>query len=351
MKKICIIGAGLFGTTLALVLAKNKNIKIDLYDKKSDILSDTSLKNQQRFHLGYHYPRSKKTVSEIKQSSVDFIRFYGNNIFGSTQNIYAISNKSSKLNFSQYCKKLNYLGLKVVKKNYTFFSNLIENSIITNEKNLDYFKIKDIIKKKIKESSKINLKLKNTVTKKDIVNYDKVIICTYSNNNYLLKKLGVNQNILMKKRYELVEKIVVKMPKELKTKSVVILDGNFLNFDPFIGTNYHLLSSVKESKVEIIKSIFPSFKNIKKKYLKNNFIKDIKNSNFKNFIKFGKEFVPLIAKARYIKSTYVTRCVDISKNSQNRKTTLKFYGDKIITVFSGKWNNCVSVSERINKLI
>ena len=75
MKKICIVGAGLFGTTLALVLSRNKNIKIDIYEKNSDIMDETSLKNQQRFHLGYHYPRTKKTVYEIKKSSIEFLNF------------------------------------------------------------------------------------------------------------------------------------------------------------------------------------------------------------------------------------------------------------------------------------
>ena len=42
MKKICIVGAGLFGTTLALMLAKDKKNHIDLYEKKKDILSETS---------------------------------------------------------------------------------------------------------------------------------------------------------------------------------------------------------------------------------------------------------------------------------------------------------------------
>ena len=66
MKKICIVGAGLFGTTLSLILSKNKNFEIDIFEKNDDILCETSLKNQQRFHLGYHYPRSEKTVREIK---------------------------------------------------------------------------------------------------------------------------------------------------------------------------------------------------------------------------------------------------------------------------------------------
>jgi D-amino-acid oxidase len=351
MKNICIVGAGIFGTTLALILSENKDFKIDLYEKNNDILSETSLKNQQRFHLGYHYPRSKKTILEIKNSSKDFNKFYGNKFYGHTKNIYAISKTKSKLNFDEYCKKLNFLGLETKKKKFDIFSDLVDESIITDEKILNYFKFKKMIKKKLIRVKNINLKLKKTISKKNLSEYDKVIVCTYSNNNILLSKLGILNSKLKKKRYELVEKIVVKMPKELKTISAVILDGNFLNFDPYIGTNYHLLSVVKEAKIEIIKKKFPNFNNFKKRYLKYKFIKDEKNSNFKNFIKFGQKFVPLLSKARYVSSTYVVRCIDISKNNQNRNTIIQRYGNKIITVFSGKWNNCVKVSKQIKKLI
>lgn len=351
MKKICIVGAGIFGTTLALILSKNKNLIIDLYEKNKDILSETSLKNQQRFHLGYHYPRSKKTILEIKSSAVAFNKFYGINFYGNTKNIYAISKKKSKLDFKKYCKKLNTFGLETKKKNFNIFSDLIEGSIITKEKILNYFKFKAAVKKKLKSNKKINLKLKKKFTKSNLDNYHKVIVCTYSNNNSLLRDFGIKSSILIKKRYELVEKIVVKMPETLKKTSLVILDGNFLNFDPFIGTNYHLLSVVKKSKIEIIEKKFPNFKNFKKNYLKYEFINDLKNSNFNNFIKFGKKFVPALSEAKYIKSTYVVRCVDISKNNQSRNTNIKQYGDKIITVFSGKWNNCVKVSKQISKLI
>ena len=109
MKKICIVGAGLFGTTLSLILSKNKNFEIDIFEKNNDILCETSLKNQQRFHLGYHYPRSEKTVREIKKSSNDFTKFYGKNIFGKTNNIYGISDIESKLTYKQYSKIIKKL--------------------------------------------------------------------------------------------------------------------------------------------------------------------------------------------------------------------------------------------------
>ena len=351
MKKICIVGAGLFGTTLALMLAKDKKNHIDLYEKKKDILSETSLKNQQRFHLGYHYPRSKKTVLEIKSSSVDFKKFYGTKFFGNTKNIYAIAKKNSKMNFYNYCKKMNSMGLKTNKKFFDIFSDQIENSIITNEKILNHFEIKKLISKKIKDAKNINLKLSKTILKKNLDNYNKVIICAYANNNNILDKLGIKTLILKKKRYELVEKIVVEMPVRLKKMSVVILDGNFLNFDPYLGTKYHLLSAVKESKIEILKKKFPNFESPEKKYLKFKFVKNIKNSNFKRFIKLGEKFIPLLSKAKYIKSASVVRCVDISKYNQDRNTSIRLYGNKIISVFSGKWNNCVKVSKQISTLI
>ncbi len=309
------------------------------------------MKNQQRFHLGYHYPRSKQTVYEIKDSSNDFTKFYGKKIFGNTQNIYAVSNIKSKINFNEYCRKIKKFNLKVRKKKINIFSPKITDSIITNERNLNYFKLKKIIKNKIKNSKNINLKLGKTISKKNLNDYNKVVLCAYSNNNLLLNKLGFKKTQLQKKRYELVEKIVVKLPKKLKKISLVILDGNFLNFDPFIGTKYHLLSVVKESKIEIKKGKFPNFENPKKRFLKYEFVKNLKQSNFRKFINFGEKFVPLLSQAKYIKSCYVIRCVNTSKNNQERKTKLNFYGKKIITVFSGKWSNCAKISKQLTKII
>ena len=52
-------------------------------------------------------------------------------------------------------------------------------------------------------------------------------------------------------RYELVEKILVKLPKKYQKLSCVVIDGKFLCIDPYIGTNLHLLSHVKFSKIAV----------------------------------------------------------------------------------------------------
>ena len=46
----------------------------------------------------------------------------------------------------------------------------------------------------------------------------------------------------------------------------MVLDGKFVSLDPYLGSNYHLLSDVKNSKLEITENYYPSFKSFKKIY-------------------------------------------------------------------------------------
>ena len=146
-KKIAIVGAGLFGCTISLILSKKYDV--DLYEKKSDILNEASMCNQFRFHNGFHYPRSVKTVNEIKISNKAFIKFYGKDVFGITKNYYSVAKNLSLTDYSQYLtflkrNKLNFTE----KKNCKHMSSEIEGTILSDEKILNYFKIKKKIRKK-----------------------------------------------------------------------------------------------------------------------------------------------------------------------------------------------------------
>ena len=125
--------------------------KVDLYERKPDILNEASMCNQFRFHLGYHYPRSVKTVNEIKKSNRDFIKFYGSNIFGATKNYYGIAKNRGFTSYAKYINflKKNNLKFKIV-NNSKHTSSKIEGTLICEEKILNYFKIKKKNKKKNK---------------------------------------------------------------------------------------------------------------------------------------------------------------------------------------------------------
>ena len=78
MKRIAIVGSGFFGLSLAIKLSKK--FSVDVFEKKGVILGGASKANQLRYHLGYHYPRSYKTLKEVQIMHRSFERFFGKSV-------------------------------------------------------------------------------------------------------------------------------------------------------------------------------------------------------------------------------------------------------------------------------
>ena len=82
----------------------------------------------------------------------------------------------------------------------------------------------------------------------------------------------------------------------------MVLDGQFVCVDPYLGTGYHLLSDNLNSKLEVIESIFPKFKNKKKKFINKEAFPCLKISNYRKFILNGANYLPFLKNAKYVKS-------------------------------------------------
>ena len=346
--KIAVVGAGFFGSLISIKISELKNVDVDLYEKKNDLLLSASGKNQMRAHSGYHYPRSNETVKEIQNSMKIFENFFPKNIFEKTTNYYSIAKKNSKTNSHQYVNflKKNKLSFKQINDFKYFQKKSIDKIFKVKEKIINIFKVRAFLKKKIKQN-RINLFLNKEFTKDRINNYDYIFYATYNENNFNIKNFSKK---IKKKKFELVEKILVKMPKYFDKKSIVVLDGYFVCIDPYLGTNLHLLSDVKFSKIERQYKKFPKFKSNLKKYLNNNLIKNIRKSNFKKFIKNSSKYLPILKDAKYFGSFYVVRSIDKDKNDK-RTTNISKINNKIYTIYSGKWINSVTTSNKIKSIL
>jgi len=347
-KKIAIVGAGIFGCTLALILSKKFDVY--LFEKKNDILNEASKMNQFRFHLGFHYPRSFKTINEIQHHYKDFLKFYGKDIYGQSKNYYSMAKYNSKTSFEKYLKilKKNKLFYKRIYKS-DYVSDKIKGLILTDEKVLNYFKLKKKIYRLLK-LKKIKLNLKKELQPKDIKSYYKIFLTTYKNNNSVLNNLGKKPKNFF--RYELVEKLIVRLPNKYKKLSMVVLDGQFLCIDPYIGTKYHLLSHVKYSKIKIINSFFPNFSKKFSKLLSYEKLKNLKGTKFKKIIEDGSKYLPFLKKAKYIISFYLVRTImNNSKKDDDRTNQMDNFSNKIIAILSGKWNTSVTLSHKILKIL
>ena len=271
------------------------------------------------------------------------------NIFGKTINYYGIARHHSKITFDKFKKFLKKEKL-FSKKNDKFFpKKFVSGSIISREKNLNYFKFKKYLKYLIKKH-RIKIKFKTQLSFKDLKKYDKIILTAYSSNSSILKSLKQPYNI--SRKYELVEKTLIQLPKLFKNKSFIILDGKFLNIDPFLGTKYHLLSSNKYSKIEVVRKKFPIFKSTKRKLCNDKIYKHKNKSVFSKIIKNQSTYMPFISNSKYIGSMYVVRALSSNflKNDE-RVTNIRKINDKFYSVLGGKWNTCVSTAKYLAKII
>lgn len=346
--KIAIIGSGFFGTAVAIILSEKYSV--DLFEEKNSILQGASSSNQYRFHLGYHYPRSIETIKKIKETNIDFVNFYGHDHFGNTKNYYGIARKNSRTKLSSYLEILDYhkLDYQIV-NNEALNSKAIEGVIKVDEKILNYFTFKKNVKSLLKKNN-VNLFLMTKFSNNNINNYDKIIIATYNNNNSILNELGLNPKT--KYEYQLVEKILIKLPPEYSNDSYVIIDGEFVNIDPYLGTNYHLLSDVKYSKIEKTISYYPEFNDVRKKYVNQGMISEKNLSNFKSFINNSKYYLPFLNYAEYKGSYFTIRTIRPNlEDTDERLGNIELINNKFITIFSSKWNSCISTAYQIRDLI
>lgn len=243
--KICIIGAGFYGSFLAYKLCDNH--KIHIYEKSSNICTKAATNNQNRLHLGYHYPRSIETIDQIIQNYNDFHEEFEDCISTYQNSIYAIHQKS-KIDFIKYVEIFdNYRNLNhsiVDKYNDIWYNvknpNQFEGALATHEGVIDTKKMRLKILNKIIHNNNIKVFCNYNVEEEDIYNlskkYDCVINCTYN-----IPDMGLFSYPEIKQEQCIILKINSKRYLNLP---FTIMDGPFCSIVP-IDNKSSSLSSVR----------------------------------------------------------------------------------------------------------
>lgn len=337
--RCAVVGAGIYGVTAAVKLKAN-GYDVDLYEAESDILQAASGINQYRIHRGYHYPRSTDTIKSCKNNESSFIKYYNRSIIDNgIEHFYSVATDDSLVTAKQYLKVLDETDLEWEMVNEMPGCDL---TIKVNEKLYDPCLLKEICHERIKGTG-VNLLLNNRV-KNELNGYQFKVYATYASLNDLTDKKQDYQ-------FELCEKPLFKLPKQYKNKSIVIMDGPFMCFDPFADSEYHLGGNVVHAIHNRNTGKAPEIPPVYKDYLNKGIIKKPKYTNVNRFIESAKRFFPDIENAEHIGSMYTIRTVLPNKdNTDERPTIVKQYDNNFV-LFSGKVGNCVEASDIIINFI
>lgn len=226
--KVAIIGAGWVGCHLALKLRDEHEVV--LYEKDG-VFSQTSLKNQNRLHLGFHYARSSKTRDLCRQTFTLFLDEYSHLVSDIENNIYSVPVNGSTIDFETYAKIFEGWEYETVDLGYLVN---VENSIKVNEKYIDPVKSKNFFEEKLKD-----IIVYKTIYEKDFddlsTEFDLVINCT---NNTLNRKTDV--------LFELNTLLVYKKIGEVGFGALTFVDGDLFSIFPYLDDTY-LVSHVRHS--------------------------------------------------------------------------------------------------------
>ena len=335
--KVLVVGGGIFGTTASVALATS-GFNVTLHEELDGIMKCASDINQYRLHRGYHYPRSKSTAQECLDGLKSFKRKYGASVVnGNVNHFYAISSRDSMVSKEEYLKFLYEMGLEY---NVNEPFNGTDLTVEVGEELFDSEKLRVQVTQKMKGAG-VNVVLNKHTTKEDFDDYDYVVIATYAKINELLDESVQYQ-------YEVVEKPVVKLPKEYKNKSVVVMDGPFMCLDPY-KDGYHVLGHVEHAIHSTNVGDYPMVLNKHiVGYLNNGVIHNPKVTKINKFIEAGMEFFEDFDKLEHIGSMFTVRTVLAHREHDDaRPTIVTQEAHNVYTIFSGKIGTCVQAANEL----
>ena len=357
---VAVIGCGIFGAEIALK-AKLLGLSVEVYEAKNDILSGASANNQNRLHLGFHYPRDLETG---KQSILGFEAFkkkYEGCIQEGFLNAYFIANDGSLTSPSDFLKFCELLGVSyktILPKDFPVEVRGADTGILCEEVVYDCTILRDLIRQhlrhehinvvlgeraikimKIGEYFKIDFQSGESVFANVVVN------ASYGDINRLTEQLG---HAVTERLFEYMAVPIIKL--DMSKIGITIMDGPFMTLLPHGKSEDFLLYSVNHSVIakNTARQMNPlwstpeyaPFSNVDKQAYSD------------EILKFCKEYVPILERAIVKGFLEGPRMVLAQRDDTDaRPSLINCYDERYITVFSGKIDHCIWVADDVCNLI
>jgi flavin-dependent dehydrogenase len=353
MKKIAVIGAGIFGCEIACLLSKN-NYEVDLYESKEDILLEGTKNSQNRLHLGFHYPRDIETAIQSKLGYDKFKNEYPTTVIGGFKNIYGLSKNNSKVSKQDLNIFFNNTNLKI--KNissrdasvFGINTDLIDLFWETEELVIDIDILRNVIMDKIKTTG-VYLNLLSEVeevekagnswvvkTSNQEKEYEYVIRSTYG-----LDSIRSSIEKIIDREYDYQKTFILEAQSDSVKFGYTVIDGDFITILPKGNTDNFLIYCPK------ISTVSSKISNVPPKEFWEFTDKEIESITDKIIARLN-EYVPGFSIKNIV--GYLSTIRSIQPNNEitdKRTSSIIEIDDHFFDVWSGKIDHCIDISEKI----
>jgi len=347
MKKIAVIGGGVFGCTAAIYAARAGH-EVHLFEKNGALLQAASGINQYRVHRGYHYPRSADTARSAREADASFREEYGEAIIRGGKHIYAIAAEGSLVSSEEFLAFCSGQGLVIHEISAEPYLAPDRVSLVVEGKEswMDPEALRNVVLMRL-NSAGVTLHLGTQATSEMLEQYDAVVLATYARLNELIPA-GVD---VQEYQYEVCEKPVVKVPG-LENIGIVVLDGPFMCVDPWGKSGLHVLGNVVHAIHATNIGVTPIVPEEMAPFLDHGLIKNPPITKIKDFLESGARYIPLLANAEHVGSLFTIRTVlPRLEKTDARPTIVTKLSEKYIRIFSGKIGNCVEAARETVKIL
>ena len=358
-KKVAVIGAGIFGCSVALALADSGH-EVVLFERLNDIIMGTSKNNTNRVHQGFHYPRDMKTAIECRDNYRRFEIELEEALLKKYPNIYCIAEKYSYTSKEAFIKFCDALGLSYSQIDLNSISVKIDGcnlGISCKETIIDPDILRKILRSRILDNKQLILLCNTEVAEiqkrsqqyvlschsesQKSITFDAVINCSYANINTLTEQLGYE---VYEKQYEYTAVPIVNL--DMSPISITIMDGPFMTLFPYGKTKNFLLYHVDFSVIEaeIAKTLNSDWLDPNKSPLS----KIDQSTYFDAMIEQCSKYVPALSNAKlcgYLQSPRMV--LPAHEQDDARPSFVNDYGEGYFTIFSGKIDRCLSIADLI----
>jgi glycine/D-amino acid oxidase-like deaminating enzyme len=342
------VGGGIFGTTIAVELGRRGH-EVDLYERETDLLEAASGINQYRLHRGYHYPRSRETARDCRESEIVFRETFAPAVMNHTKHYYAVAARDTLTSADGYLAFCRDLGLDVEPDMPNVLNPAsVALAVRVEEHMFDPAVLRRLVWEQLRDAH-VNVHLESEVRMSDLGDADLVVIATYAGINGLL---GSDPEARRSYQFEVCEKPVVRLPARFAGKSVVVMDGPFMCFDPMGSGDMHVLGHVVHAIHSTNVGLQPDVPAAIAPLLNRGIVEHPGVTNIDRFIEAGREFFPEFDQAVHVGSMFTVRAVLPGvEGTDARPTLVRRVSDRVITVFSGKIATCVAAAAQVASLV